>query len=147
MESANYIEILRTCLLPFGQRAYGNQYILHQDNSPIHSSQDCRQYVETEHINCVNFCYLLRIKICQYRVRINLKIYFQKIKAPAHSPDLNPIELLWADMKCFIRTKFCKSVADIDLAIEEYWHTLTPEKCSAFIQSLQEVVLKCCSLI
>ena len=64
----------------------------------------------------------------------------KKVRAPANSPDLNPIELIWSDLKHFIRRKFCSNWDQVRLAIHEYYQTLTPEKCSNFIDTLHQVV-------
>ena len=54
MDSTNYIEILNEIVVPFGQATFGNDYILHQDNSPIHTSEECARFIETEGIRWVN---------------------------------------------------------------------------------------------
>ncbi len=63
-----------------------------------------------------------------------------KDKTPANSPDLNPIEWLWNDMKHFIRSKGCQTQRQIIEAVEEYFDTLTVEKCSKFIDRLRGVM-------
>ena len=60
--------------------------------------------------------------------------------APPHSPDLNPIELMWSHMKTFLCKKFCETVDDVDKAIGEYAKTLTVEKCTNFINNLNQVL-------
>ena len=60
--------------------------------------------------------------------------------APAQSPDLNPIELVWADMKRTIRKRFCTNREEVIEAIGDYAATLTAEKCQKFIKHLYKVV-------
>ena len=41
-------------------------------------------------------------------------------KAPPSSPDLNPIENLWADMKKFVGSKLCKTMRELKIAVSEF---------------------------
>ena len=86
-----------------------------------------------------------------YRLNNNFLAYFYfqnficffliiKIKAPAQSPDLNPIEYVWADLKSYVRKTKCSSLLEISRAIAEYRKTLTPRKCATFIESLKKVL-------
>jgi transposase len=56
-----------------------------------------------------------------------------KIRAPPYSPDLNPIKMVWADMKKYIASQMCESIEQVSLAISEYLASLTPEKCRKYI--------------
>ena len=67
-------------------------------------------------------------------------ILLSKIKAPPKSPDLNPIEWLWHDLKTYVREQFCQTEEETILAIEAYQRSLTPEKCRKFIEKLPEVI-------
>ena len=62
------------------------------------------------------------------------------LKSPPKSPDLNPIEMVWSDMKRYVRSQFCKTDLEVVDAIEDYRLTLTPEKCQAFIKKLKQVL-------
>ena len=71
-----------------------------------------------------------------------MTILSKKVKSPAQSPDLNPIEILWADLKRYIRSKMCSSLTEIIQSIDEYKQTLTIKKCASFISHLKKVIIK-----
>ena len=72
MDADFYLGILEQCLLPFLEE---NPKILHfqQDNDPKHTSGKARRFMEEANINWW--------------------------KTPPESPDLNPIEKVWAQLK------------------------------------------------
>ena len=49
--------------------------------------------------------------------------------------------MVWADMKRFVRSKFCKNLAEINRAINEYRESLTQAKCQRFINHLNRVIV------
>ncbi len=63
-----------------------------------------------------------------------------KCESPAQSPDLNPIEMVWADMKAFVASRFCRNLDEVKDSIFDYKKTLTPEKCERFINHLKKVI-------
>ena len=115
MDRFSFVEILAQSFLPFARREYGHDFIYHQDNDPKHTSFIASQFFKD-----------------------NDMIWS---KAPPRSPDLNPIENLWADMKKFVASKLCKTMRELKIAVSEFWLTITPEKCSNYIDHLQEVML------
>ena len=64
-----------------------------------------------------------------------LKYDFQ-IRVPPNSPDLNPIEWFWQDLKRYIRSKSCKNEEEAALAVGEFKKQLTTEKCRKYIEIL-----------
>ena len=54
--------------------------------------------------------------------------------------DLNPIEMVWNEMKNYVRNKFCKTPEEVAGAMEEFRVSLTPEKCQNYINKLHEVL-------
>jgi transposase len=61
--------------------------------------------------------------------------------SPPYSPDLNPVEMVWNEMKTFVRGQFCKTPEEVAFAIETFRLSLTPEKCQNYIKKIYEVFL------
>ena len=77
MKSKLFIDILDQTLLPFVNAVYPDEHKLMQDNDPKHCSNMTKAWLEEKSINWW--------------------------RTPAESPDLNPIENLWHELKEFIR--------------------------------------------
>ena len=102
-------------MYPFVTNSFNGQAVLHQDNDPKHSSKLCVNALE------------------------DAKIIWAK--SPPQSPDLNPIEMLWADTKRFIRKQCCWNITDVQNAIAVFHRALTPEKCKNYIDRMKKVDL------
>ena len=60
---------------------------------------------------------------------------------PAESPDMNPIESLWHELKHFLRTTVKpKNKEELVAGIQRFWDTVTPEKCRRYIGHLAKVI-------
>lgn len=88
----------------------------HQDNNPKHSAKLSQEFLESTGINWV--------------------------KSPPRSHDLNPIELVWTDLIQNVSKRLPKTIGQVVVAVKDYWKTLTPEKCSEFIDKLVDIVPK-----
>jgi len=51
------------------------------------------------------------------------------LRWPAQSPDLNPIENLWAIVKRDVAAKKPKNVKELEAAIKESWDSIPVELC------------------
>ena len=115
MNSRIYQEILVTFLFPFLAEKFNMTCaILYQDNDLKHTSKLCKETLSTAGVKWV--------------------------KAPAKSPDLNPIELLWHPMKEFVRKRFCKTRYEIAMALLDWMDTITPEYYQRTINHIQKVI-------
>ena len=77
MDATMYVEILRRTLLPFLRDVYPDGHRFMQDNDPKHTSRLAAHFFEENHINWW--------------------------KTPPESPDMNPVENLWHELKEYIR--------------------------------------------
>lgn len=75
--------------------------------------------------------------------RFILVFIFSQVKLPPYSPDINIIELVWAELKRFLRKKFLKTKQEIADRVQKFFdENLTVDKCRAYISRVSEVSLK-----
>ena len=116
MDSIFYQEhILGTAFVPFVNHVYPDGHRLYQDNDPKHTSRSTQAYMEQHNINWW--------------------------KSPPESPDINPIENLWHDMKDFLNTKVRpRNKSEFEEGLHTYWATVTPDKCRRYIRHIHKVM-------
>ncbi|KAJ8017463.1 hypothetical protein HOLleu_45109 [Holothuria leucospilota] len=63
---------------------------------------------------------------------------------PAKSPDLNQIEMVWHELKHFLRVEHKpNNLKELKDGITSFWRTrMTPEKCQRYVAHIQKVLQK-----
>ena len=114
MNAPLFVNILDATLVPFIQEVLPSHRFM-QDNDPKHTSRQACNFIENNGINWWH--------------------------TPPESPDMNPIENLWHELKEYIRRVVKPRVKqELINGIEEFWRTVTVEKCRKYIGHLRKVV-------
>ena len=111
MDSLLYINILDTTLLPFIARKFSTSHHFMADNDPKHTSKLAQQFMKEKQVNWW--------------------------RTPAESPDLNPIENLWHELKEYMRREVKpKNKEELIIGIKTFWKMVTPAVCAKYIGHL-----------
>ncbi|CAK9796083.1 Transposable element Tcb2 transposase [Anthophora plagiata] len=87
--------------------------VFQHDNAPSHSAKTVKNWLDAQQ--------------------------FQTIAWPAQSPDLNPIENVWAYLKMKLANEYSAPAATInDLweRVQQQWYSITPDYCENIISSM-----------
>uniref|UniRef100_H3GPM9 Tc1-like transposase DDE domain-containing protein n=1 Tax=Phytophthora ramorum TaxID=164328 RepID=H3GPM9_PHYRM len=110
--SEHYVYTVSEYMLPFAHLHHGMDYIYQQDNTSIHRSKFTTAFFEEEGIRVLDW--------------------------PARSPDLNPIENVWAMMTQIIyhNGKQYDSAAELTAAIYAAWEAVDHTYLRKLIDSM-----------
>lgn len=115
MEATLYTDILEKTLIPFIRNVLPNSHRFMQDNDPKHTSKHAQNFLEANDINWW--------------------------RTPAESPDLNPIENMWHELKEFLRREIKpKTKEELVDGILKFWATVDTAKCCKYIGHLKKVI-------
>lgn len=105
MDAYLFIEILDSTLVPFIAEKYPGGHRLMQDNDPKHTSLYAQSFYDEKGINWW--------------------------RTPAESPDINPIENMWHELKEYIRREVKPHTKDeLVTGIRQFWKTVNVDKCT-----------------
>lgn len=118
MDQHLYVQILEEIMLPYAEEEMPLIWVFQQDNDPKHTSKLAKQWFLANRVNVMEW--------------------------PAQSPDLNPIENLWCDVKKAVSC--CKPTNNNDLwaAVQQSWMSISVERCENLVNSMQR---RCAAVI
>ncbi|CAF1110770.1 unnamed protein product [Brachionus calyciflorus] len=118
MNSSSFQNLFSDFINPFILENYALSHRLYMDNDPKHTSFSTYEYLEQNFVN--------------------------HFRSPPQSPDLNPIELVWNDLKYFLETFFKpNSLSDLIIGINRFWdQTVTVDYCNRKIDHIFRVINK-----
>ena len=123
MDASFYFEILTRFLLPLISQKFPHSHRFMQDNDPKHTSRKAKEFFFAS--NAINWW-----------------------QTPPESPDLNPIENLWHELKEYLRHKVKpRNKQQLVDWMKQLWATVDTVKCCHYINHLAKVVPKvveCC---
>ncbi len=110
MDRLSYVRILTENLAESASKLRMDWYTFQQDNDPKHTSKHAREYFAANNIEVMLW--------------------------PSQSPDLNPIEHLWAHMKKEVARNKPKNLKDLKSILMRCWEEISPEVTANLVDSM-----------
>ena len=117
MDRYDYVNILANNLVPFIRKHKKRDLIFMQDNDPKHTAKYTKDFLDAKGI--------------------------ERLDWPAYSPDLNPIENVWGEIKRRIGEKEFASKMECFIEVREHWKSLTEEYAKKLIFSMRKRMTEC----
>ena len=123
MNSDGFQDLMKMGFLPFVEENFSDSHRLMMDQDPKHCSKSTKRFILRNDIN-----------------------YFE---SPPESPDLNPIEMVWNDLKYYLCTEVQPTTKDeLVNGIQTFWSNKKNDikYCNKKIDHLYKVIDRCIAL-
>lgn len=118
MNQQLYRDVLDVNMLPSMEHfGLGDEALFQQDNAPCHKAKSIADWFEQKKV--------------------------QVLPWPACSPDLNPIEHLWADMDRELGKRSLSNLAELEVALVDIWDRIPSSRCATLIESMPDRIEAC----
>ena len=113
MKKEDYKKILDDNLKKDARKlGLGRRWLFQHDNDPKHKSK-----LVTEWLN---------------------KAKISVLEWPSQSPDLNPIENLWVELKRRVHSRHPKNIDELEQICKEEWQNISPDVCFNLIKNYKK---------
>ncbi len=110
MNAAKYRDILDENLLQSAQDLrLGRRFTFQQDNDPKHTAKITKEWLHNNSVTVLEW--------------------------PSQSPDLNPIEHLWRDLKMAVHQRLPSNLTELERICKEEWQRIPKSRCEKLVAS------------
>ena len=118
MDSKMYQEILDENLLPSARvLKLGRSFLFQQDNDPKHMSKSTKAWFHKK-----------KVKVMEW---------------PSQSPDLNPIENLWHELKNRVHKRCPNNLSELKSICQEEWAKIDGNTCENLVKGYKKKIGSC----